>query len=324
MRVHMRLAHPVWLVVLALMGTRKCTAEVDATQLDDCWVFHRMPKAGSMTVQRILRAWIDQNNVPRGSFSHAVWADPAKAGKVRDEHPTVVSGGYSEALRALGGGQRCKWFTMFRHPVSRLVSAYYFCKYKWPNDQACGKGAIDLETTDIYAFAEFWSNYAMRQYIMAFFTPEQIMTSPAVQAVEESFPGWYKVGLFVNELFANETAEADAGTTNVMYDKAMERFLEPAMEILNTYAAVALLEDFENGLRLFEESLGIPELTWLEDFKAQGMKNEGVEEKSAEHEETLKSAMTDPDIRKFLSLDILLYDHAVALYSKQLVEYGLA
>lgn len=47
-------------------------------------------------------------------------------------HPSyLVMGSYVEGLHP--HADRCKWFTVFRHPISRVVSAYYHCQvgYEW-------------------------------------------------------------------------------------------------------------------------------------------------------------------------------------------------
>lgn len=150
------------------------------------------------------------------------------------------------------------------------------------------------------------------------------MASPAVQAVDPEIPGWYKIGLYVNELYANETADGKTGLSLDVHDAAMYKFLQPAMDRLsNEYAAVGILEDFDKSLHLLNLALKIPRLDWVQSYKNLGPQNEGVSGRDEEKKETLRLAWTDPAIHKFVWLDMLLYDHAVAVYKKQLVEYGL-
>ncbi|CAM9739501.1 unnamed protein product, partial [Ectocarpus sp. 8 AP-2014] len=41
----------------------------------------------------------------------------------------IATGGYVEALRRSPGlAESCQYFTVFRHPVNRVVSAYYYCR----------------------------------------------------------------------------------------------------------------------------------------------------------------------------------------------------
>ena len=42
----------------------------------------------------------------------------------------MMSGGYVETVRPSESEDKCKWFTVFRHPVARLISAYFYCKFK--------------------------------------------------------------------------------------------------------------------------------------------------------------------------------------------------
>lgn len=63
----------------------------------------------------------------------------------------VVAGGYPEALRLEPTARtKCQWFTMFRHPIARLVSAFYFCRAV-PKDQACASEVVNAKDIDITA-----------------------------------------------------------------------------------------------------------------------------------------------------------------------------
>lgn len=182
---------------------------------------------------------------------------------------------------------------------------FLYCKYQARNDQNCGKGTFDFndEAEDLRAYAKFYSNESLRQFLIAFFTPQEIRASRAVQAVNKRFPGWYKVGLFI-ELYANATENIDA---------ALLSSAVPAVDLLQTYAAVAIFEDYENGLHLFRRALNIPGLEWVNAFKR--VKNAKMVMHSA--------AWSDVVIQEILWLDLLLYDHAVSVYEKQLKRYGM-
>ncbi|CAN0469810.1 unnamed protein product, partial [Scytosiphon promiscuus] len=58
--------------------------------------------------------------------------------------------------------QKCQWFTLFRHPVSRMVSAYYYCK-EAPSDTACASEILNARDVDLVTFAKHWGNFALRQ-----------------------------------------------------------------------------------------------------------------------------------------------------------------
>lgn len=47
-------------------------------------------------------------------------------------------------------------------PISRVISAYYYCKSE-PSELLCGTAVLKANETDIYTFAEHWGNYGLRQ-----------------------------------------------------------------------------------------------------------------------------------------------------------------
>ena len=318
--------HPVLGALKCGKNIRPPAPVVEALDIDEgCWMYQGMPKSGSSTVLSILAAWATRNNLAHARFTSDTLLSPEEPQRILHGNYSLVTGGFTEALRAMGGGGGCKWFTVFRHPVARLVSAYYYCKHKDSSDQICGKELMDHANVSLYAFAELWSNYGTREFVMSFVTPDEVMTSPAVRAVASEFPGWYKIGVFAEELYRNQTTTGSAiDAPTGLHDEAMEQFLRPAMDLLETYDAVGLIEDFDNTMSLFDAALGMPGLDWAGEFRSQGVVNEGVDQVRAEQAETLRSAWTDPILQRFLWLDMSLYDHAVAVHHKQLSRFGLA
>lgn len=77
----------------------------------------------------------------------------------------VAHGGCTEALRRHAHGT-CKWFTVFRHPIARLVSAFYHCRES-PGDPLCASEGAGAGGMDLVHFAEHWGNYALRQFALA-------------------------------------------------------------------------------------------------------------------------------------------------------------
>lgn len=54
----------------------------------------------------------------------------------------------------------------FSSPVSRVVSAYFYCQ-RAPHDQLCVAVVMDAAKVDLLTFAEHWGNYALRQFALA-------------------------------------------------------------------------------------------------------------------------------------------------------------
>lgn len=42
-----------------------------------------------------------------------------------------------------------------------------------------------------------------------------------------------------------------------------------------------------------------------------------------EENEAMETAWTDPELKKHMMLDLVLYDHAVSVHKRQLAEHGL-
>ena len=59
------------------------------------------------------------------------------------------------------GGERCQGFTMFRHPISRVVSAYFYCK-KAPEDPLCATSVMKAKDVDLLTFVQHWGNFGLR------------------------------------------------------------------------------------------------------------------------------------------------------------------
>ncbi|CAN0128979.1 unnamed protein product, partial [Scytosiphon promiscuus] len=129
------------------------------TKPDACWVYTHMNKSGGSTVKTLLLRHTEIEGVPHGLVKENVYTRGGSAmRKFLGQNFTVTAGGYSEGLRPFGGGvEDCKWFTMFRHPIPRLVSAYFYCRGK--NDQLCGSRIVRVEDIDLRTFAKHWGNY---------------------------------------------------------------------------------------------------------------------------------------------------------------------
>ena len=59
------------------------------------------------------------------------------------------------------GGERCQWFTMFRDPIARVVSAYFYCKHA-PIDPLCATSIMRANKVDLLTFAQHWGNFGLR------------------------------------------------------------------------------------------------------------------------------------------------------------------
>lgn len=153
----------------------------------------------------------------------------------------------------------------------------------------------------------------------------QVLAYPAVKALSPKISAYYKIRLYVNELYEKDMAAGGAAHFSGVHDEALYKFLDPAIRRLETkFAAVGILDDFDRTLQLFNKALIMPNLDWVDYFNNLGAQNAGEKRVQDESEETLRLAWQDPTIHKFLWLDMLFYDRALALFNDQLVAYGLA
>lgn len=112
-------------------------------------------------------------------------------------------------------------------------------------------------------------------------------------------------------------------STDLTDEQSLYQLLTPALEIISSkYAAVGILEEMTTSMRLFNSALGMNNFNWTVALQRAGHSNSDKRLKDEEHA-AVREALTDPAIIKFVSLDIILYEHAVNVYKRQLREYGL-
>lgn len=102
-----------------------------------CWIFNHLQKAGGTTVKRLLFDLWGSESTTYDSYQWKKgqgYAESVAASLASPAGWSAAGGGYLEALRRTpafqpdDGRTPCRWFTVFRHPVSRLVSAFYYCR----------------------------------------------------------------------------------------------------------------------------------------------------------------------------------------------------
>lgn len=310
-----------------LAGARRTPAISTSEPVgDECWVFAHLNKAGGSTVKSMLKdMWGPRYFTYGGAqwnngdmFSQSVAED-----LVHGQNLSVVGGGYVEALRRSSDvDSQCKWFTVFRHPISRLVSAYYFCKVS----RSCASQLLDAKNVDITTFAKHWGNYAVRQFVLSFVSIDHVLEYSKTDAVKQMLPetvkrpgvipGWFFVKLYLE----NHTL---APINKVLPDGALYAMLQPVQDLLrDNYSAVGILEEYNTTLSVFNAALDMPRVDWHETFKTVGhvnVNNKYQDEKTA----TLAEAWTNSEIKKYLQLDLLLYEHAVVLFHQQARAYDI-
>lgn len=303
------------------------------TITDKCWIFMHLQKSGGSTIKGILRdSWSPRYAV----YDSGNWKEGeqflGRFGKVLagGRQWNVVTGGYPEALRrSLAADVRCDWFTLFRHPVSRMVSAYYYCK-QTPKDKACASEVVNANEVDLVAFAKHWGNFAMRQLSLSLVSADDVMEFsrsdkaremlPASVRKVSNLPGWYLLKMYLDD----RASSSKYGHAQNIPDVAMYEMMNPVQDLLrDKYAAVGILEEFNTTLSLFNAALTMPGLDWHHQFVDEGIVRVVDSRYSEEKEVVLADAWTNWDIRKYMQLDIVLYEHAVDVFHQQSQKYGV-
>lgn len=278
-----------------------------------CWVFTHMPKSGGSTVKSILYGWRGmQYTFLYNSVAWKLGERYAETFALDSSNWRLAVGGYSEVLRR-HGGEGCKWFTVFRHPVARLLSAFYYC-HKKPQDQVCASSVIFAQNVDLVTFARLWGNFGLRQFALGNLDIDEVLrVSASTSSRSREWPAWYIV-----KQYWTGVATRDDGDGDALFER-----LEPAKALLREqYAAIGILEEFNTTLHLFDRVLDMPGLDWPGAFGQHGIVNKNSKFES-ERENELGSAWQDDRIKHYLRLDIELYDYAVRLFHEQVSSVGV-
>lgn len=221
-----------------------------------------------------------------------------------------------------------------------MVSAFYYCR-KRPIDPLCATFVLDANSTDFLTFAKHWGNFGLGQFLVAFVTAEDLVATShewydtsickSARRGDCNRSAWYKIKLYVeSRAVCSGEGEGSAcnSTVGSLNEVWMEQFLQPAMELLSDrlrYTAVGILEQFDTTMLLFNAALEVPDFDWVTTFQRTDVASPGKDNNPSREQsiETLHSAWDDPQLRNIIWLDILLYDHAVSVFNKQLGEYGL-
>jgi len=288
----------------------------------NCWVFSHLQKSGGSSIKTILK---------RGCTSCAkfIYDSPQWCGgravldRFIDRQPnrnTVIMGGYTEALRLDPIFNHCTWFTMFRHPIPRLVSAFFYCK-KMPGDRCCGTKKMPTEAHhDITSFAKHWGNFAVRQLALGFIPADDVVDyiqatkGPEFHCRQDS--GWYWLKLYFE---GNRTYP-----TSIYHEEgAMYVMLQRIKELLSKrFTAIGILEEFNTTISLFETALVIPGLDWHMEFSDIGARNVDKMYKDQE-KKLLAESWTNSELKSYINIDLELYQHAVDVFRQQTQFHGV-
>eukprot|EP00903_Cladosiphon_okamuranus_P008180 g7879.t1 len=207
-------------------------------------------------------------------------------------NPVVV--GYTELLRevVVDRGRQCDYFTVMRHPIDRLISAFFYCperNTKHRRKEWCGATEGDVAGTQGYLL-EFakrrWKNKAFRQMSYNIFPPQHTFRERIAPPHSMDQP---------------ETAK-------------LVRVVEG---ILRSYTAVGILEHWDLTMELFNARVKSP----VRDWKATPEPLNRVHEVYSDFQQKIHEwARTSPDVHAVLATDLVLYDFALDVFKQQTAE----
>ena len=302
---------------------------------DACWVFMHMGQSGGEAARQIaIERWRSDSD-PR-LFDTVQWrrGDHSHQADAMGSRWRLLHGGCVESLRGDGDDtaharRPCKWMTVFRHPVGRLLSAYDHCRRHAPDDPVCPPRTT--QGTDLATFAEGWGNFAMRQFAMAAVPPSDVKEWAARHRAPRDASLWYLVREYLTR----------GGV--VTEEEALRGMLRPAQELLSTrYAAVGIAAELDTTMRLFDEALSMEGLDWVSSWsklrRARARGDAAHDDDGDDHGDDSDDEDEDYDtpgsanfrgvldsrrIMSALRLDVLLYEHAERVFEDQVARYGI-
>lgn len=308
-------ASPVETPVISKTPTSSQASKESADPVDDeneseeeeelCWIFMHMDRSGGAAVRQIAtERWRKDELV----FDTVQWRRGDRyAEDVMVSHWKLLHGGCVEALRN-DEARRCKWLTIFRHPVARLLSAYDHCR-EAPRDPLCPP----TKSADLETFAERWGNFAVRQFALAAVSPSAVKEWAARDRIPQGTSVWYIIKEYLTR----------GGVS--LEDAVLEKdVLESIQKTLSTYAAVGIATELDATMSLFDKALPMEGLGWSSSLPKLSKQDDAQDvQYDIEGSEKFRAALANPRISSALRLDILLYDHAVRVFQGQLAHYNI-
>lgn len=273
------------------------------SQDEQCWIFMHMERSGGAAARQIATEhWRKDELV----YDSVQWRrGDSHAEDVMLSRWKLLHGGCVEAVRN-DEALTCKWLTVFRHPVARLLSAYDHCR-EAPRDPICPP----TKSADLTTFAERWGNFAVRQFALATVSPS---TVNAWVERDRELPQGTSVWYLIKEYFTR----GGVALEDVVLG---EDVLDSIKETLSTYAAVGIATELDATMRLLDKALPIEGLGWSSSFRK--LRKQGDEEQQYDDSASARfqEALANPRISSALRLDTMLFDHAVHVFQGQVAQF---
>ena len=205
----------------------------------------------------------------------------------------------------------CKYVTVFREPVSRLLSAYYYCRFaSW--DPLCGSKHFNFlspqfgSPAHVQAFASHWGDFALRELLL-----HPGLRGRAASSMTPDNYVW----------FAWKRAVERTNSTEAGFHAASRKLSSGAL-----FDVIGVVERFDDTCRLLDAVLPLPSRFRNYSAATKLATHSHGSERWKEHEVAAREkAKVDPVVRAALAWDLKLYSEVVLpRFDQQMVEAGLA
>ena len=232
--------------------------------------------------------------------------------------PRLLSKGHALSMAASTPWLRpaCKWITVAREPVARLVSAFFFCRSSAANrrDPLCGSSHFQYTNSTVLHFAQHWGNFAFRELLLH---PRLRGTAATGTAFRPASPVWWAWKRAVGDaenLWTPEGRVAFETTRHVLDDGTL-------------FDTVGLLERFNDTCRLLDRLYPLPPAvaTSYATLASRFANSHGSARYAVEEHSARDAARGDPAVRALVATDLQLYWEVLTpLFERQLIRAGLA
>jgi len=235
--------------------------------------------------------------------------------------PRIIVQGYSHTMEKFSFFKldNCMWSTMFRNPMSRLISAKFYCTEQ-SNDALCGsRNSSFFHESSNVEFAKYWGNFQFTNLLLHPRLAPFLSIGPSAKRIGKIHPapkgmemkGWQ---IFRQELDGGDNPRTQAGAQNL----ELVRYFLPLL-----FDEIGVLELYSQSWALFDCGMPLGGTTW----EKQASKNSVPHYQKNKADERLAIAdalnTNDPLVRDEISGDIRIYEDAVAIVKSRFQELQL-
>eukprot|EP00903_Cladosiphon_okamuranus_P012283 g11519.t1 len=276
------------LLLMAFSGEALYARSTPGERPEYCTLFNHMVKSGGSTIKDKLEESSLADGVPPPAICLNGVGQEQTCVDAMNNSPVIA--GYAELLRypLQGIGRACDYFTVMRHPIDRLVSAFFYCPDDHdPQDRPrkwCGYVEDPQPVTErLVDFARHnWKNKAFRQMTFGLYCPPMAFceqTKPGAQQSVNEPGGW--------------------------------DLLQQIEAILGSYIAVGILEHWDLTMQLFDARVRSPVKDW------QKIQTSNPGQQSRLRDDIYQWAHMSPEIHRIMATDMLLYEYALSVFKLQ-------